>query len=432
MTRVYNEPDRISFLPDFIIHQILSNLSIKEAGRTSVLSSNWRKKWSTQPVLVFDSQCVSSETSQHRSVIESKFVSIIDHVLLLHSGPINTFEVSDSNTVIIGVNSMAHIDRWILHLIGRSIKALVLDIRFKQRYKIPWCLFSCQSLLYLKLFSCLLKPPTTFKGFSNLKILELERVTMDQDAFERLISGSPLLEELTLIDFDGFTQINIRAPNLKLIQFIGKFEDISFNNTSQLAPEWLNLKLYSNSENNQSRLHGGSSNLLNFFDHLPNIQHLHVMSYFMKYLAAGDVPVELPTPCINITSACFGINFNDLKQISVFLCLLKSSPNLQKAVKIFVQLEEQTSLLTPASYCWEDIYSEPNTPLVVRHLRIEGISGTKSELDFIRFLLLYSPMLEKMILKPVVNVKPELMIELLRFRRASTRAEIIYHGNDSS
>jgi hypothetical protein len=41
-------------------------------------------------------------------------------------------------------------------------------------------------------------------------------------------------------------------------------------------------------------------------------------------------------------------------------------------------------------------------------------------------------MLEKMTVKPVAIVKPELMIELLRFRRASARAEIIYHGNDST
>ncbi|MCH91111.1 F-box/FBD/LRR-repeat protein, partial [Trifolium medium] len=144
-----------------------------------------------------------------------------------------------------------------------------------------------------------------------------------------------------------------------------------------------------------------------------------------------DVPVELPTPCINLTSLFLGINFNDLKQISVALCLLKSSPKLRK-FGMFVPLEEQTSLLTPASYCWEDLFSEPDMPLIVRNLWIEGISGTKSELDFIRFLLLYSPVLEKMIVKPIVNVKPELMIELIRFKRASAQAEVIYRVNDSS
>ncbi|CAJ2675120.1 unnamed protein product [Trifolium pratense] len=423
------DSDRISCLPDLIINQILSHLSIKEAVRTSVLSSMWRNKWSTQLDLVFDRQCVSAATSQDPSVIESKFLRIVDHVLLLHSGPINKFEVSDSGCDLIGVNSMADIDRWIRHLIGRSIKELVLDIWFEQRYKIPWCLFSCQSLCRLNLYCCWLKPPTTFEGFRNLKSLELERVTVAQDAFEHLISSSPLLEKLILTDFHGFTQINIHAPNLKFIQITGKFEDISFDNTSQLATVYFDLKFYS--ENNQSRLHGCSSNLLKFLDHLPHIKRLLIITYFLKYLAAGDVPVELPRPCIDLRSLCLFINFNDLKQISVALCLLKSSPKLRK-FGMFVPLEEQTSLLTPASYCWEELFSEPDTPLLVRHLAIEDISGTKSELDFIRFLLLYSPVLEKLIVKPIVNVKPELMIELIRFRRASAQAEVIYRVNDSS
>lgn len=62
----------------------------------------------------------------------------------------------------------------------------------------------------------------------------------------------------------------------------------------------------------------------------------------------------------------------------------------------------------------------------LRHVKIDGISGTKPELDFMNFLLLYSPVLERMTVKPVSNVGSELMKELLRFRRASGRAEIIY------
>jgi hypothetical protein len=270
------ELDRISCLPDhIIIDQILSRLPIKEAGRTSVLSSEWRKKWSTQSNLVFDRQCVSAASSEDPSVIKIKFSRIIDHVLLLHSGPINKVKISDFGCGIIDMNSVADIDRWILHLNKRSIKKLVLDFRFKQRYKIPWCLFSCQSLLHLKLCWCSLKLPMTFEGFRNLKSLDLEEVTMTEDAFEILISGSPLLEKLTLVDIDGFTQINIRAPNIKCVQIIGKFEGISFDNTPQLAKVLVD-------QTSQSRLHGCSSNLVNFFVQLPNIQSLTVSSYFIK------------------------------------------------------------------------------------------------------------------------------------------------------
>jgi hypothetical protein len=64
----------------------------------------------------------------------------------------------------------------------------------------------------------------------------------------------------------------------------------------------------------------------------------------------------------------------------------------------------------------------------VRHVRIDGISGIKPELDFISFLLLYSHVLERMTVKPALNVGPKLMKEVLRLRRASGRAEVIYLG----
>lgn len=50
----------------------------------------------------------------------------------------------------------------------------------------------------------------------------------------------------------------------------------------------------------------------------------------LQYLASGVVPLELPTPCMNLRTLYLEIDFNDLKQISVVLCLLKSSPNIQK------------------------------------------------------------------------------------------------------
>jgi hypothetical protein len=47
------------------------------------------------------------------------------------------------------------------------------------------------------------------------------------------------------------------------------------------------------------------------------------------------------------------------------------------------------------SCCWEDIFSGPAVAISIRHVSIEGISGIKFKLDFIRFLLMYSHVLEK-------------------------------------
>ncbi|KAK2398453.1 F-box/FBD/LRR-repeat protein [Trifolium repens] len=410
------EPDIISTLPGHIIDHILSHLSIKEAVRTSILSTKWRYKWATLPNLVFDSQCIS-ETSEDLLDIKSKLSRIIDHVLLLHSGPIKKFKLSHRE--LIGVTD---IDRWTLHLTRRPVKEFVLEIWKGQRYKIPTCLFSCQGLHHLELFNCWLKPPSTFQGFRNLKSLDLQHVTLAQDAFENLISSCPMLERLTLMNFDGFNHLNICAPNLQFFDIGGKFDDISFENTSQLAV--VSIGLYVNFECNQSRLHGRSSNLVEFLNHLPRIQRLEIQSYFLKYLAMGVVPVKLPTPCIDLSYLSIRINFNDSKEISAALCLLRNSPNLRE-LEILARPEEQPIPFAHHPYCWDDVYLD--WPVMrVQHVRLDGIFGIKPELDFINFLLQYSPVLEKMAVKPALNVGPELMKELLRFRRASPRAEVAY------
>jgi hypothetical protein len=276
------ELDRISCLPGHIIDQILSLMPIKEAVRTSVLSSSWRNIWYTLPNLVFDKHCISVAASKDPSVINNKFLRIVDHVLLQHSGPINKFMFSDNENGLIRVCDVSDVHRWVLHLSRRSIKELELQFWLKERYKIPWCLFSCQSLRHLGLHSCQFKLPTMFEGFRNLKKLVLVEVTLAQDDYENMISGCPLLDHLVLMEVDGFSQINIHAPNLKTFQFYGKFEDIIIENSFKITTVFVDLVNYLNSKTNQSKLHGCSNNLLKFFAHQCHVQFLEIGYSFLK------------------------------------------------------------------------------------------------------------------------------------------------------
>jgi hypothetical protein len=107
-------------------------------------------------------------------------------------------------------------------------------------------------------------------------------VTMAQDVFGNLISSCPLLERLTLMNFDGFTHLNIDAPKLQFFYIGGVFEDISFENTSCLTV--ISIGLYENVSSDKRRAHSSSTNLLKFFVHLPNIQRLEVQNYFLKVI----------------------------------------------------------------------------------------------------------------------------------------------------
>lgn len=268
------ELDRISNLPGHIVDHILSQLPIRDAVRSSILSRKWRYKWAKVPQLVFDNQCV---TTPDPNIMKTKLVNIIDHVLLLHDGTIHKFKLSHRD--LLGVPD---IDRWILHLSRCSVHEFILEIWKGQRYKLPSCLFSFENLIHLELFNCLLKTPAAFKGFRNLKSLDLQHITLAQDVFESLISSCPLLERLTLMNFDGFANLNINAPNLQFFDIGGVFDDVSFLNTFQLT--LVSIGLYVNVKNDRNVSYGSSSKLLRFFANLPHIRRLEVQSYFLKVL----------------------------------------------------------------------------------------------------------------------------------------------------
>ncbi|KAK2994808.1 hypothetical protein RJ640_021040 [Escallonia rubra] len=410
------EVDKISNLPGHITDKILSHLSLRDAVRTSVLSRKWRYKWDSLPYLVFDNQSVLV-SSPDQTVIKSKLVNIVDHVLLLHSGPIEKFKLSHRD--LQGVND---IDRWILFLSRGSLKEFVLEIWKGHRYKLPSSLYCCQNLIHLELFNCLVKPPPTFNGFRSLKSLDLQHITADQDVFEYLISSCLLLERLTLMNFEGFTQLNIHAPNLLFFDVGGVFEDINFGNASHLAI--VSIGLYVNAGYDKNPALGNTGNMIKFFAPLPHIQRLEVQSFFLKYLAAGKVPERLPTPCIELNYLSIRINFNDREESLAALCLLRSSPNLQE-LEMLARPEEQTAVRPVANILEEGSEKCPFNQL--RLVKIAGISGGSRELNFINFLLANSPALEMMTVKPAsTNGGWELLKELLRFRRASVQAEIIY------
>ncbi|KAL8523942.1 hypothetical protein ACS0TY_013775 [Phlomoides rotata] len=410
------EVDRISNLPGHVIDKILSHLCLRDAVRTSVLSSKWRYKWVTLPYLVFDNHSVLVST-QDQSLVKTKLVSIVDHVLLLHTGPIHKFKLSHKD-----LQGVSDIDRWILFLSRGSVKEFILEIWKGHRYKLPSSIYSCQKLIHLELFNCLLKPPSNFNGFRSLKSLDLQHITMDQLAFEHMISSCPLLERLTLMNFDGFTLLNIHAPNLLFFDVGGVFEDVSFQDTFNLAV--VSIGLYVNNGTERSLAFGSTGNLIKFFACLPHIQRLEVQTFFLKYLAAGTIPGKLPIPCVDLSFLSIRINFNDMEENLAAICLLRSSPNLQE-LEILARPDEQATIARTSANIVEHFPSFPFHQL--RLIKIAGVSGIKQELNFINFLLANASVLERMTVKPASTDSGwDLVKELLRFRRASMFAEIVY------
>ncbi|XP_071694122.1 F-box/FBD/LRR-repeat protein At1g13570-like isoform X2 [Rutidosis leptorrhynchoides] len=411
------EIDRISNLPGHIVDKILSLVTLRDAVRTSILSSKWRYKWVNLTSLVFDNQSVLV-SSQDPTVIKNKMVKIVDHVLLLHNGPIHKFKLSHRD-----LQGVCDIDRWILFLSRGSVKEFILEIWKGQRYKLPSPLYLCDKLSHLELFNCLLQPPSLFNGFKMLTSLDLQHITMDQDVFDELIYKCPLLERLTLMNFEGFAHLKIHAPKLTFFDIGGVFEDVNFEKTLHLST--VSIGLYVNIGNDYELSLGTTSKLIKFFASLPSIQRLEIQSFFLKFLAVDMVPRRLSTPCMELNYLSLRINFNDFEESLAALCILRSSPNLLE-LEMLARPDEQTG---PRAVM-NNLHQEDFTNCFFNQLRfvkIVGIVGVAREMEFISFLLASSPILERMSVKPASHEGIlELARELMRFKRASANCELIY------
>lgn len=85
--------DRISVLPDDLLGEIISLLSTKEAARTQILASRWRRVWRAAP-LVLDSNDLAAKafptgswTRASVAEADEALASAVSHILSTHLGP---------------------------------------------------------------------------------------------------------------------------------------------------------------------------------------------------------------------------------------------------------------------------------------------------------------------------------------------------------
>lgn len=275
--------DFVSDLPQSIIESILTRLPIRDAVRTSILSSKWRYKWSMLTQLVFDEKCVTLSTD--RGLVEKNMVNLITRALFLHQGPIHKFQLANSC-----LQSCPDIDQWILFLSRNDIKELVLELGEGEWFRVPSCLFNCKKLSRLELFRCELDPPPSFTGFLCLKNLSLYQVIVTPEAIESLISSCPLLESLALSYSDSLA-LNICAPNLKYLFLDGEFKDICLENTPLLVA--ISVDMYMTDDIAEHFEQSSSCNFIKFLGGVPYLERLIGHIYFTKVTLHKKILIHL-------------------------------------------------------------------------------------------------------------------------------------------
>lgn len=196
--------DRISALPDPILHHILSFVSLKKVAQTSTLSKRWKQVWYTFPSIVFDDYYASFRR-------QKIFLECLEQTLLnRHMDAITlgkfklTFRLSEDPTVA------SNMHRCLSYAIGSYVKDLSLSVDYWHRkYTLPQVVFYAKSVVELDLACCKLESPRSNVTLSSLRKLYLRGVVVDDQVIKDLIAGCPLIEYMDFFNCQGLKSLEL-------------------------------------------------------------------------------------------------------------------------------------------------------------------------------------------------------------------------------
>ncbi|KAL7610841.1 hypothetical protein Lser_V15G10546 [Lactuca serriola] len=203
--------DRLSSLPDELIHKILSCCDIKIAVQTCLLSSRWKLVWTSLPCLNFSSR-------QFRKL--DKFSKFVNHVLSHRNHQI---QVSSVKLHFYGAANKDFVRKIANYAFSHNVQELTVSSSFSNSRQVyPSCLFSSQCLKhftvtcnYMRLCTTKTEAPL---DFPSLTTLNLSYITLSGDLFSKCVN----LKNLTLERFivEDVEVIDIITPSLSNLMLV--------------------------------------------------------------------------------------------------------------------------------------------------------------------------------------------------------------------
>ncbi|TVU12164.1 hypothetical protein EJB05_45794, partial [Eragrostis curvula] len=210
-------------LPNDTLCIILSKLNLKEAGRTSVLSSKWTNMWMICPRLRFvDSEIRGKYVSRKQQT--QKFIENVNAVLALQQGKVvETLEIKIEYKDRVLLD---HLGNWVSFAAALRTKNLALDLAPKKfahrtgRYVFPFELLdgaTMSRLEQIQLSFVFLKLPSEFSGFPKLKKLDLHLVEGTTKYLQNMLSGCSNLEWLSMVRCSLKEELIVDCPMSELL-----------------------------------------------------------------------------------------------------------------------------------------------------------------------------------------------------------------------
>ncbi|KAI3989974.1 hypothetical protein MKX01_003677 [Papaver californicum] len=448
--KVYDggDQDRISALPESILHHILSFLDLKQAIKSSILSSKWRYN-------LTQFKAKSFEKFVDR-VFQLRDTSIIERLNLNCFGFICSDLQNLSNCLY----------TWILIGLKRKVKELYLDVPFGPKdFKMPSYIFMCESLTKLKLrgsadpqLRIFLNNLPNAMSLPTLESLVLQSVQFGgDDTPNKLFSRCPVLESLTITHCVFHSNLVITSPKLKHLIIDLYFPGTNKKDTycvetdlSVLVKAELDMTSGEFDANGILRLDGNSRSvyeqrMMRLLRDFHTIEDLTLSAWFFEINAWDRLaiyPVYTTSMC-NLRCLRLGAALAD-RSLKMILNLLM---NCLKIESLVIEINKAIFTTSPSPY-WDEVdlttranyeslweTQEPYVQFMMHELKfaeVRGVQGRLNELVLLQFMLRPFTVFEKVLLYLVDEQSPntkrkatKIFHKLASFPRASSTSAIL-------
>ncbi|KAL6626477.1 hypothetical protein ACP70R_030203 [Stipagrostis hirtigluma subsp. patula] len=444
--------DRLSSLPDDVLHSILRGLPVKHAARTSALSRRWAHMWlhalAAYPVIDLADRDFALGQSPARA---SATVSRCLRLHAAHGGPLDVFRVAFPYP---SRGLGPDIFRWLAAAVGRGAREVELYLTPPQGYRamdadtsaffmLPrYLLLAKNSMERLTLCRCSLRDvPPGAAGLAGLRSLSLSHADVTDKAVRDVLSNCRSLEFLSLrscnllwrvkiagerlrgleiVSCQDVLELQVTAPALESFTFHGDIISLSYDAltvrflsaTPALRHAYVSHLGFSYYDDYHH--HGPAYyDVLNCVAHATTLticsvglQHIewtrrfgHTMDVHTRDVRTMDVP-NLQE--LQLVMASLGDN--DVDRITGLFEFIKS-PILDR---LFIRLpggspRGKSVVLATAPLCSD----EGNMDVVLDHLtfiKVVNFRGTVCELRLLKLLMNRAPALEQLVLVTVEGV----------------------------
>uniref|UniRef100_A0A0E0A352 Uncharacterized protein n=1 Tax=Oryza glumipatula TaxID=40148 RepID=A0A0E0A352_9ORYZ len=184
-------------LPEDIWHLIHSLMPMRDAARAACLSRTFLQSWRSHPNLILNKDTIGLNAS----ACGGNFSRKVDHIMRNHSGiGVKIFRLEYLG--VVGFDASRYLDSWLQVVVKPGIEELTLVLcKTKREYNFPCSLLSDgiqNSIRYLRLHWCVLRPTAELGPLQSLTSLRLRSVSIRGEELQCLLSNSPALEQLRI------------------------------------------------------------------------------------------------------------------------------------------------------------------------------------------------------------------------------------------